>query len=188
MKLKFVFSLSMVLSLFMLPVHADTDKAALVNDAKSTVKALAGPLQMKLKAAMQAGGPSSAIDVCKTIAPQLATSVSAEKGMDITRVSLKNRNPVIGVANQWQTEVMQAFEQRKQSGEDPKTISYAEVVDNQFRFMKAIPTAAVCLKCHGTELTADVVDALNNAYPEDKATGYQEGDIRGAFVVVKDLN
>ena len=54
--------------------------------------------------------------------------------------------------------------------------------------MKAIPTAAVCLKCHGTELTADVVDALNNAYPEDKATGYQEGDIRGAFVVVKDLN
>ncbi len=188
MKSKPVLSLLLALPWFMLPAHADYDKTALVNDAKGAVKALAGPLQMKLKTAMQAGGPASAIDVCKTIAPQLARSVSAEKGMDVTRVSLKNRNSVIGVPNEWQTEVLQDFEKRKRSGEDPKTISYAAVIDNQFRFMKAVPTAAVCLKCHGSELAPDVARALNKAYPNDKATGFKEGDIRGAFVVVKDLN
>ena len=63
----------------------------------------------------------------------------------------------------------------------------AEVVGNEFRFMKAIPTGAVCLKCHGTDLSPAVTAKLTELYPDDKATGFKEGDLRGAFVVVKNL-
>lgn len=194
MKLKLI--LSLPLAFGALSVNAEVaqaastevDKSALVNEAKGAVKALAGPLQVKLKTAMQAGGPASAIDVCQKIAPALADSVSAEKGVEITRVSLKNRNPDMGVPSDWQAKVLEDFENRKQAGEDPMKISYAEIVDEQFRFMKAVPTAAICLQCHGTEMKPEVSEALGKAYPDDKAVGYKEGDIRGAFVVVKDLD
>lgn len=163
------------------------DKAALVNEAIATVKALGGPLKSQLQTAMKTGGPAKAVEVCQKIAPELARSVSEDKGMDITRVSLKNRNPVMGIPNEWETAVLEDVESRKLAGDDPQTLSYAEVVDNQFRFMKAVPAGAVCLHCHGTGLKPEVTARLNELYPDDKATGFQEGDIRGAFVVTKNL-
>jgi hypothetical protein len=53
--------------------------------------------------------------------------------------------------------------------------------------MKAIPTGEVCLKCHGTQIAPEVSQVLASLYPEDRATGYKEGDIRGAFVVIRKL-
>jgi hypothetical protein len=49
--------------------------------------------------------------------------------------------------------------------------------------MKAIPTKIVCLKCHGSEIDPKIVAKLDELYPEDKAVGYKQGDIRGAFYV-----
>jgi hypothetical protein len=57
----------------------------------------------------------------------------------------------------------------------------------QFRFMKAIPTGALCLQCHGSNMSPEVSARLAELYPGDKATGYTEGDIRGAFVVTRNL-
>jgi len=53
--------------------------------------------------------------------------------------------------------------------------------------MKVIPTAEVCLKCHGSTLAPGVDKVLSELYPQDKATGYKKGDIRGAFVAVRKL-
>lgn len=163
------------------------DKAALAEEAKAAVQAMGGKLKGELEAAMKAGGPVEALNVCKDKAPEIAKAVSAEKGVQVSRVSLKNRNPEMGAANEWQTKVLNDFEAKKAAGEDPATIAYAEVVDNEFRFMKAIPTGEVCLKCHGTDLSPAVTAKLTELYPDDKATGFKEGDLRGAFVVVKNL-
>ena len=54
--------------------------------------------------------------------------------------------------------------------------------------MKAIPTGAVCLNCHGTKIAPEVSQALAGLYPEDRATGFNEGDIRGAFVVTRKIS
>ena len=163
------------------------DKAVLAEQAKAAVQALGGALKGELEAAMKTGGPVAAMSVCQIKAPELAKAISVEQGMTVKRVSLKNRNPVMGAANAWQTKVLNDFETRKAAGEDPATLAYAEVVDHEFRFMKAIPTAAVCLGCHGTNLSPAVTAKLTELYPQDKATGYKEGDLRGAFVVVKNL-
>ncbi len=163
------------------------DKAALAEEAKAAVQALGGTLKGELEAAMKAGGPVEAMDICHTRAPEIAKAVSAEKGLEVSRVSLKNRNPVMGAANEWQTTVLNEFETQKTAGTDPATLVHAEVVGNEFRFMKAIPTGAVCLKCHGTDLSPAVTAKLTELYPDDKATGFKEGDLRGAFVVVKNL-
>jgi len=39
-----------------------------------------------------------------------------------------------------------------------------------------------CLGCHGTEggdINAKTLKIIKQKYPEDKATGYKEGDLRG---------
>ena len=167
------------------PVVAD--KAALAEEAKAAVQALGGTLKGELEAAMKAGGPVEAMGICHTKAPEMAKAVSAEKGLQVSRVSLKNRNPVMGAANEWQTAVLNDFEAKKAAGTDPATLVHAEVVGSEFRFMKAIPTAAVCLNCHGTNLSPAVTAKLSELYPNDNAVGYKEGDLRGAFVVVKNL-
>jgi FtsP/CotA-like multicopper oxidase with cupredoxin domain len=163
------------------------DESALAAEARAAAKALGSALQAELEAAMKTGGPVAAMSVCQIKAPELAAAISLEKGMTVKRVSLKNRNPVTGVANEWETQVLQDFETRKAAGEDPATLTYAKTVDNEFRFMQAIPTAAVCLACHGSNLSPDVSAQLAELYPQDEATGYEEGDLRGAFVVVKNL-
>ena len=76
---------------------------------------------------------------------------------------------------------------RQRQGESAKTIVKAEIITNEFRFMKAQGTETLCLTCHGSELSKDTKAALKQHYPEDQATGYSLGDIRGAFSLTKKL-
>ncbi|MBV5321708.1 MAG: DUF3365 domain-containing protein, partial [Sulfuricurvum sp.] len=39
-----------------------------------------------------------------------------------------------------------------------------------------------CLKCHGN-VEGDLAKAITAAYPEDKATGYKMGDLRGMIAI-----
>ena len=172
-------------------VSAGTDQAAELDQAKKATAEFAGALKSELVAAMQSGGPIEAIDVCNTRAVLISEEVSLEQGMTLSRVSQKNRNPD-NAPNEWQAVVLESFEARKLAGETPATLAWHEVADTgtgkEFRFMKAIPTGAVCLACHGETLAPPVAEKLAELYPEDKATGYSEGDIRGAFVVTQQLD
>ena len=154
--------------------------------AKAAIKELATALKTELKGAMQTGGPVAAIGVCNTQAIPITQKVATEQGLVLSRVSLKNRNPG-NLPNDWQTEVLLGFEKQRAAGKDVNSLAWSETVDvdgeQQFRFMKAIPTGPVCLSCHGADLSPDVSRILAGLYPEDRATGYQEGDVRGAFVV-----
>ena len=171
--------------------QTETNNQAEIANAKAAIKEFAGALQTELKTAMQAGGPVAAIAVCNTRAMPITEKIAAEKGMQLSRVSLKNRNPV-NAPNDWQTEVLEGFEKQYAAGKDIVGLVWSETVQNgggqEFRFMKAIPTGAVCLNCHGTNISADVSGVLADLYPEDKATGFSEGDIRGAFVVTRKVS
>lgn len=165
----------------------ETETAA----AKDAIQQLAGALQAELKSAIQAGGPVSAIGVCNTRAMPVTQKVASEQGLILRRVSLKNRNPA-NLPNDWQSAVLKGFEQQKTEGRDSGGLVWSEIVEidggQEFRFMQAIPTGDVCLLCHGTQLSAEVSQVLAERYPMDRATGYQAGDIRGAFVVTRKLS
>lgn len=170
---------------------APPDKVVLAEEAKSAIKMYGGSLKTELQTAIQAGGPINALGACQMQAPNIAKSVSDSEQLQISRVSLRHRNPVAGVPNEWQTQVLNDFEARKVKGEALESLVYSEVVESggqhEFRFMKAIPTEAMCLTCHGTEISPAVMTRLTALYPQDKATDFKEGDLRGAFVVVKNL-
>lgn len=156
--------------------------------ALAAIKAYGETLKGELMAAMQSGGPVTAIEVCKVRAPAIAEAVSREHDLDVHRVSLKNRNPA-NAPNAWQREVLLQFEQRRAAGEDPASLVWQDTVDTpeggEFRLMKAIPTAGLCLGCHGEAVAEPVAEKIAALYPDDRATGFREGDIRGAFVVIE---
>ncbi len=49
--------------------------------------------------------------------------------------------------------------------------------------MKAIPIQEPCMLCHGEVLSSAVKEKINDLYPQDQATGYTLGQIRGAFTI-----
>ena len=127
-----------------------------------------------------------AIEVCKEMAPAIAARISEARGWDIARTSLKLRNPS-NAPDAWERQVLEEFNQRAVRGEDPQRIDYQEIVSlkgqRDFRYMKAIPTQPVCLTCHGEDLAPGIAAKLEELYPQDQATGFSVGDLRGAFTI-----
>lgn len=188
MKQILLFISLVVLSLNCSAGQQGTSEETDVTAAKAAIKEFAGALQAELKAAMKAGGPVAAIGVCNTQAKPISEKIAAEHHMALSRVSLKNRNPA-NAPNAWQTSVLENFETRKEAGTDITKLVWSETASvdggEEFRLMKAIPTGGVCLACHGGSISPEVKQQLAVLYPEDRATGFREGDIRGAFVVTR---
>ena len=129
-----------------------------------------------------AGGPLLALDVCQKAAPAIAQEVGARAGATIWRTSLKARNPR-GTPDAWERTVLQRFAARRAAGEDPATIETSAQTATGFRYMKAIPMAEPCAQCHGTNVAPEVAAKIAVLYPQDKATGFVPGELRGAVSI-----
>lgn len=165
----------------------ETDIKTLKEQAVNIVKQFGGTLKPQLKKALSEGGVKHAIEVCSLQAPAIAKELSLTTHWQVKRVSLKARNTQSAVPDTWERSTLDSFKQRQQNGEKAQTIAKAEIVDNEFRFMKAQGVEPLCLTCHGTKLSEEAKAALAQYYPEDKATGYALGEIRGAFSLIKQL-
>jgi hypothetical protein len=150
------------------------------------IKTLGG----ELKASLTDKGPEASIAVCKARAPKISADLSQQNGMQIHRVSSRNRNPD-AVPDAWETEAIASLEKRLAAGEKPETLEISAVVEGvngkNFRYAKALITQPICLTCHGApEFIPDAVKArIASEYPHDKAVGYSAGMLRGIVSVKK---
>jgi len=129
----------------------------------------------ELTESMGENGPGKSISVCKTRAPEIAAAIGKETGVRIGRTSIKLRNPgnrppdwaVSFVTNQIENEVE------------------VELPENGLGVLLPIRLKATCTLCHGTDdqVMPEVRAAIATDYPEDQATGFAEGDLRGYFWV-----
>lgn len=179
---------STVLFFSVMPIAvAETSIEVLEQAAMDLVTKYADELKPNLKAAMQKGGPVEAIKVCSEQAPDIAKKLSAETGWQIKRVSLKPRNASTAVADRWEKMVLMDFEDLAKEHKDEVMLRSSVVVDGTFRFMQAQRIEGLCLACHGQNVDANTMAALKEYYPNDKAQGYELGDVRGAFSLSKKL-
>lgn len=177
-----------------LPVQAEefsVNIPELQNEAKGVIKELVTTLGSELKAAKKEGGAIAAINVCNTKAEGLTKSVNDNSEWHVERTSLKLRNPQ-NAPDQWEKAILEQFESKAKQGANLKTLGFSQVVVDEegrkvFRMMKAIPVADQCLACHGSKIKPEIAEQLQALYPEDKATGFSTGDLRGAFSLKKYL-
>ena len=166
------------------PMDLDEAEHLCVKASEQVIDRFARELKSELVAAIRAKGTPSAISICAERAPQIAAAHSRPGILTIRRVSDRNRNPQ-NQASGAEVKVMDMF--RDTSYDNLYNYSmWTETPDGQeFHYYKPIKTGAVCMQCHGpaAEIEREVGDMLKAAYPEDKATGYRVGDLRGMFVV-----
>ena len=170
------------------PATATSATDPALDRAKAAAMAFSGQLRGKLQTAMQAGGPTAAVDVCHAEAPAIADAVMAEHGVRLGRVALpgRNRHPA-QAAQDWQLLTLDLFQQRVSGGEaaaDQVAVIREHLPDGiALRMMRGIATEPGCLACHGSEVAEPVRAAIAERYPDDHATGFAVGDLRGALWV-----
>lgn len=137
--------------------------------------ALFQKLSSRLMAALQADGPAQAINVCKAEAPAFAEQVKQDLGVNIGRTSFKLRNAT-NPPPDWADSLV------KDRVKGPTFVSLA---DGKLGAFLPIMLQKKCELCHGPrdEIAEDVLTALETNYPNDQATGFHEGDLRGWFWV-----
>ena len=166
-------------------------EAEWVAAARAAATSLPPRLVTALNEEIARSGPDGAIPVCRDLAPTMAKEVSMSTGWQLKRVSLKARNATRATPNEWEREVLEEFDRRVAAGEDPAKLERSEIVEidgqRAYRYAKALPTQALCLNCHGAldKLTPEVRARLKEHYAEDRATGYSEGQVRGAIIATK---
>lgn len=175
--------LAVIVSVFSTLSVAAEPVEVLLKEARDQAKVLGMSLKGALQTSMKADGPVAAIDVCHVKAPEIAEQISLD-GWHVARTSLKVRNPE-NTPDEWETAVLTDFAKRMESGEDPKMLEAIQTENGEFRYMKAIPTAAVCLACHGSNIAEPIAAKIASLYPQDQATGFNEGELRGAFTLIK---
>lgn len=134
-------------------------------------------LKSELTQAMSAGGPVNAVKVCQQRAPQLAAEHSKKLGFPLGRSSHRLRND-----NNAPDQALASYlEQYSESGPQAPVEAYQH--ENQWTVVAPIVTQPMCLACHGDPQTfsAELKAALAQSYPNDNATGFQTGDLRGVF-------
>ena len=184
--------LSLAFILWASPAFAD-DSVQYTEESRAVAAPFLKQLAAENKKAVEAGGPQSAIKVCKEMSPAMAGDISRRKGWKLTRVSLKVRNPLLGTPDAWEQKVLQDFDSRIAKGEKPETMEFSETVKepagSYFRYMKAIALQPGCVTCHGTseQIPAEVKARLAEDYPHDQATGYSPGQLRGALSIKRPL-
>lgn len=158
------------------------DTSERVERSRELSQQLQQQLGAKLMAAMQAQGPVHAIEVCNVEAPQIAASLSTAGLVEVGRTAIRYRNPSNAPTAQ-QVAVLEDF--AAQLEQDPSVVPERLItLDNgDQHYMRAIVMQPQCLACHGKTIAEPVQQAIAEKYPNDKATGFEVGDLRGAFLI-----
>lgn len=132
-------------------------------------------LSGRLMDAMSTSGPAAAIEVCQVEAKSIAEEVGKGANVKIGRTGVRLRN----TSNQppsWAQKLV---------ADKVNTPVFAKLSDERAVALLPIKLQAQCLMCHGSkeQIAPDVQEKLAKLYPQDQATGFSEGELRGWFWV-----
>lgn len=149
------------------PTEASKAKMLVAKDA------LFAKLSGRLMDAMINQGPSAAITVCKQEAPAIAKAASDEQGLQIGRTGVRLRNQD-NIAPAWARELV---------GDKLDAPTFLTLSNGHSAALLPIKLQGQCLMCHGPkeQITPEIQEQLTKLYPDDQATGFKEGELRGWF-------
>lgn len=155
---------------------------AMLAKARQAAGELGGTLRRRLLESVQQQGFPGALTVCREEAPALADTISGRLGLRVGRTALRVRNPA-HQPDEWERHGLAALQAQLEAGADPATVEVMERLPGEVRYLKAILTEPACLACHGEFIDAGLQQEIKRLYPDDTATGFQAGQLRGAFTV-----
>jgi len=161
------------------------DSATLVR-ARQAADELGADLVAMLTGELNRGGPVAAIAVCADSA-QVRTRRRGAEGVLVRRVGTRVRNPA-NAPDSVEAAVLDAFAAAIAANRAMPDTAFVAVDSTgapAVRYLRAIRLQEFCLACHGPadSIAASVKEILAARYPNDRATGYAVGQLRGAISV-----
>jgi len=145
-------------------------------------------LVKSLQEKVTSGGTAAAVPFCNEFAPQYGKAkvgawsekAQTELGADsfnFRRISARARNPK-NTPSDRQAQVLESWEKGNAGP------VYFEEAGKHYTMHPIKISQPLCLACHGAadKIEKKTLASIRALYPADKATGYQLGDLRGAFV------
>lgn len=166
------------------PVPPPTPQAR----AQAAAQDFSQRLRTALQEVMAQDGPLQALDFCHAQAPAIAAEVMAGHGVRLGRVAVPGRERnADNAAAPWQRPALERF--AKAVAEGAPAHEQLEVITEglpdgvALRMLRGIRIEAPCQLCHGRAIAPAIAEAIGRLYPDDAATGFAEGDLRGALWV-----
>jgi hypothetical protein len=129
------------------------------------------------------GGYKAAAEFCSMKAYPLTDSLANEYKIFLKRVSNKNRNPD-NVPSNLEKQVLEAYEYSIEQGDEiGANVQFMRSGDSILYNKPIRIPSELCLNCHGSpgQISEEVQAILKKEYPNDKATDYKVGDLRGMW-------
>ncbi len=166
---------------------AATSEEEALAKGRRAANVLTDTLRDQLNENVKEKGAGGALPQCYYQALTVAKEVETTTGIRLKRTSTRLRNPA-NAPDVFEQEALARFERFAKEGSLPSDEIRQEKLDGKpvFRYVKPIVTSASCIPCHGEKaaLSADVLKALEEKYPDDKALDYKAGDLRGILSAV----
>ena len=160
------------------------DLTAYTTKGKEITKNTQMLLGKNLKGTMKTKGPVAAVSFCSTKAIPLTSEMEQKYHASIKRVSDKLRNPK-NEGNANEKAIIAQYKASLSKGEALTPVTQVEK-DGKVHFYAPIKVGGLCLTCHGTAVAKPVDSILKLTYPNDKAIGYKQGDLRGIWSITMD--
>ena len=168
---------------------SETNKSVILNEAKNLLKETAKQYKNTLIQGLQQNNLIKALKYCNKEVEQLV-SKDSEKSFAIKRISLRPRNKN-NHPNLYEKEILEKFNKLSLIDNKDLVLEHSDIIkdenNNKFVYVKAIRIKEVCLNCHGSNINDDLKKEIQKLYPDDKAINYKLNDIRGAFVMYRNI-
>jgi hypothetical protein len=134
----------------------------------------------ELADAFRRGGPETAIGFCHLDATFMSQRIGKEQGIAAGRTSDRLRNPT-NAPRPWAAPLVKANAGRETKDVDGFVVDLGDRVG----VLRPMAERPLCAGCHGPvdKMKPGVTRVLADRYPEDRAVGFREGEIRGWFWV-----
>ena len=149
---------------------------------QSIAQATQAALGKNLMQAISERGTAGAIEFCNIEAIPITDSLAKIHRARVKRVSDKNRNPD-NAANE--AELAYIENAKNQLAADQNIKPQLKEEDGKWVGYYPILTNAMCLQCHGNadQVNKEALAMIQAHYPDDKALGYSENEVRGIWVI-----
>lgn len=165
---------AIVIAPAMLASSAEEGTAA--DEARRAVADLRERLGAALRRAMSEGGPAAAITVCREDAPEITASLRSDR-VEVGRTSHRLRNPA-NAPRVWMKPLLDDY---LASPPEPGSHRVVALDDGAIGYVEPIYLKPLCATCHGESIAPDLREKIRALYPEDRATGFSPGELRGLF-------
>ena len=166
------------------PPLTPAQQAAAIARGKAIAAETFSVLSSNLQSALASGGVSNALPFCSLAASPLTASVATRHSVTLRRITHQPRHPAAR-ASASEVAVLDGFRAALTPGGSPPPPLATNLVAGQATFFAPIVISnPLCLNCHG-EPGKDISEAslalIRQHYPQDEATGFKLGDLRGAW-------